>query len=246
LRTNNSENEDDEGMSNSLAIDFDNTKQQPGNWLQSAFYSIYNDYVGARSGLYESKTVLVADNKKNKFMGYSVPIYYGSAEGGGLSYNLCRVSAVRPVGDSLYEFTTSSEVDQPMLKDSLDVVPYYHYLHIQNGKLLALPGSRVFGFTQYVKLDDSYLQGCFVVNGKKVDHVTNEMLQYMKNEIYASYGYQFKTKAWNDIFSERFYQSIGDKKNATVDDSLTVIDKYNIAWINQKLNKQANNTLASN
>jgi hypothetical protein len=90
------------------------------------------------------------------------------------------------------------------------------------------------------------LQGCYIVNGKKVDHLTNEMLQYMKNEIYASYGYQFKTKAWNDIFDVRFYQELGDRKNTNVDDSLSAIEKYNINWINQKLKGQGSNTLAAN
>jgi hypothetical protein len=133
-----------------------------------------------------------------------------------------------------------------MFKDSLDVGPYYHYLYIKNGKLVALPNSRIFGCSKYVKLDDSYLQGCYIVNGKKVDHLTNEMLQYMKNEIYASYGYQFKTKAWNDIFDVRFYQELGDRKNTNVDDSLSAIEKYNINWINQKLKGQGSNTLAAN
>jgi hypothetical protein len=245
LRHDNSDNDDD-GMSNSLEIDFDGAKQQTDNWLESMFYSLYNDYVGGRAGLYESKTVVVADNKKNKLLGYSVPIYYGDADGGRLNYDMCRISAIRPVGDSLYEFTTSSEVDQPMFKDSLDVGPYYHYLYIKNGKLVALPNSRIFGCSKYVKLDDSYLQGCYIVNGKKVDHLTNEMLQYMKNEIYASYGYQFKTKAWNDIFDVRFYQELGDRKNTNVDDSLSAIEKYNINWINQKLKGQGSNTLAAN
>lgn len=245
LRQDNSGN-DDEGWSNSLEINFDGAKQQANNWFESMVYSLYNDYVGGRSGLYESKTVVVADNKKNELLGYSVPVYYGDADGGTLNYNMCHVSAIRPVGDSLYEFATSSEVDQPMLKDTLQVVPYYHYLYVKNGKLVALPGSRVFACTKYVKIDDSYLQGCYVINGKKVDHVTNEMLQYMKNEIYGSYGYTFKNKAWNDIFSIRFYQDLGDTKNANVDDSLTVIDKYNINWINQKLRAQGSSTLAAN
>ena len=244
LRTDNSGNDDE--YTSSLDIDFDGAKEDGGNWLKSIFYSLYNNFVGGRGDLYQSKTVIIADNKQNKAFGYSVPLYYGDNDGGTMTYDMCKVSTLHPIGDSLYEFTTSSEVDQPMLKDTLQVVPYYHYLYIKNGKLTALPGSRVFGCTKYVKMDDSYLQGCYVVNGKKVDHITNEMLQYMKNEIYGSYGYTFKTKAWNDIFNIRFYQQLGDTKNASVDDSLTAIDRYNINWINQKMKGQGGNTLAAN
>jgi hypothetical protein len=71
------------------------------------------------------------------------------------------------------------------------------------------------------------------------------MLRYIKNEIYADYRYQFKDKRWQDVFMDNRAYNSYDKKsdnsyekkpnNINVDDSLTVIDKYNINWINQKL-----------
>ncbi len=80
----------------------------------------------------------------------------------------------------------------------------------------------------------------------------------MKNEIYADYAYQFKDKRWEEIFqgmqsyalpeSYKDGNEIKPKLNAgTVDDSLTVIDKYNINWISQKLKeaKTPPNTLAA-
>ena len=106
-----------------------------------------------------------------------------------------------------------------------------------------MKSKRVFP-TQYVKLDDSYLQACYTLGigthpnrkTKTVDHLTKEMLQYMKNEIYASYKYRFKNQKWNDVFEYRFSGNGDTTKNANVDDSLTTIDKYNIAFINSKLN----------
>ena len=83
---------------------------------------------------------------------------------------------------------------------------------------------------------------------KTVDHLTPEMLRYIKNEIYADYRYEFKDKRWLEIFAEMpSYQNYGEKNkpdNESVDDSLTAIDKYNINWISQKL-KEKNNTLAA-
>ena len=84
-----------------------------------------------------------------------------------------------------------------------------------------------------------------------LDHVTPEMLRYMKNEIYADYAYQFKDKRWAEAFQEmNSYSNYANKNkpdNISVDDSLTVIDKYNINWINQKLKegKTKPNTLAA-
>jgi len=65
----------------------------------------------------------------------------------------------------------------------------------------------------------------------------------MKNEIYASYGYRFKSADWNDRFSYRFGSDT--TKAVNVDDSLTVIDKYNINFLNQKLKNQDSKTLAA-
>jgi hypothetical protein len=70
--------------------------------------------------------------------------------------------------------------------------------------------------------------------------VTPEMLRYMKNEIFADYRYQFKDKRWQDVFGEMdsYNNRSGQDNrpnNVNVDDSLTVIDKYNINWITQKL-----------
>jgi hypothetical protein len=79
------------------------------------------------------------------------------------------------------------------------------------------------------------------------------MLRYMKNEIFADYAYQFKDKRWISIFENgdnpAYNEHVNNNKpyNVSVDDSLTVIDKYNINWINQKLKgtKTPQNTIAA-
>ncbi|MGZ3835120.1 MAG: hypothetical protein ACXVB0_16455, partial [Mucilaginibacter sp.] len=61
---------------------------------------------------------------------------------------------------------------------------------------------------------------------------------------FASYRYKFKNEKWTKQFEYNFGRSDG-ANNVTVDDSLTAIDKYNIAWINQKLKGQKTNSLAA-
>jgi hypothetical protein len=239
---------DEDGYGNgsgSIDIAFEGEKKgDDDNWFQSVFYSIANDYLGGRGGLYRSKSVLVVDKKHNQILGFNGDVYIGQDEGYGELSGDCRENSIKAINDSLFEFKTTSQIVERLFKETEDIDegPFYRYLQAKSGKFVLLKSDRIFP-TQYVKLDDSYLQGCYVLGigvypdrkSKTIDHVTKEMLQYMKNEIYASYKYRFKTKEWNDVFEYRF-NSNDTTKNASVDDSLTTIDKYNIAFINSKLN----------
>ncbi len=238
----------EENASAMLSMDFKGAKSTDKDWLASAFYSLYDDFVGGRGGLYQSNAVILADRNKNRLIGFSISAYQGEEEGEGVNTNLCNENAITALGDSLYEFKTTSGFYQDMPDGSFLVDgPCYHYLKIENGKLTAQSTDRLFGCTQFVKLNDSYLKGCYVLSGKErndknkaVDHLTPELLRYMKNEIYASYGYQFKNLKWDTVFMDRFhkYYNQDGNTNANVNDSLTAIDKYNITWIDQKLKQQ--------
>ncbi|WP_295716456.1 WG repeat-containing protein [Mucilaginibacter sp.] len=249
-------NEDEDGGegSRSIAVAFDGDKNDGDvNWFQSAYYTIVNDYLGGRGGLYTSKNLLVVDKKHNQILGFNTAVDLGEGEGFGSLSGACMENFTRAINDSLFEFKSTSYFYQPLLneEETLEEGPSYHYLQVKNGKLVDLKSERLFP-TQFIKLDDSYLQGCYTIitgpykSSKKttMDHVNQSLLQYMKNEIYASYKYKFKNQKWNDVFEYRFSQ--GDTtRNANVDDSLTTIDKYNISFINNKLNRQKNNTLAA-
>jgi hypothetical protein len=248
-------NEDEDGGegSRSIAVAFDGDKNDDANWFQSAYYTIVNDYLGGRGGLYTSKNVLVVDKKHNQILGFKASVDLGEGEGFNSLSGACKESSTRAINDSLFEFKSTSSFYQPLLNEdeTLKEGPYYHYLQVKNGKLVDLKSERLFP-TQFIKLDDSYLQGCYTIttdpyDSEKqtaMDHVNQTLLQYMKNEIYASYKYKFKNQKWNDVFEYRF--SSGDTtRNANVDDSLTTIDKFNISFINSKLNGQKANTLAA-
>jgi hypothetical protein len=241
----NGESEEGEDGSRSIAVSFDGADktENTNNWFQSAYYSIVNDYLGGRGGLYSSKNVLVVDKKHNQIIGFNADLSLGEEEGLGQLQGDCRESSIKALNDSLFEFKTTSEIGVTLRNQTgdIDEGPLYHYLQLKNGKFVALPSKRVFP-TQYVKLDDAYLQGCYVLGdgiypnrkARSVDHLNTEMLQYMKNEIYASYKYRFKSKEWKDVFEYRFTDA-DTTTNVSVDDSLTVIDKYNIQFIANKL-----------
>ncbi|RFZ92169.1 YARHG domain-containing protein [Mucilaginibacter conchicola] len=237
-----------------VEVKFSGEQKSEDNWFTTAFYSVLEDYLGGRGGLYENRAMLLVDKKQNRILGFDASSYHGNGEGGAPVDGICRENFVKAINDTLFEFKTTSTLFAEMYaKDTyLDEGPYYHYLELKGGKLVAKESSRLFP-TQFVKLDDSYLAGCYsITNGqydeklkqKTLDHLTPEMLQYMKNEIYASYHYKFKNQRWDKIFDDRYYVNEKDK-NVSVEDSLTAIDKYNINWINSKLNPQKPAVLAA-
>ncbi|HEX3385070.1 MAG TPA: YARHG domain-containing protein, partial [Mucilaginibacter sp.] len=175
----------------------------------------------------------------------------------------CDINSIKVINDSLYEVKTGAALWFDLYDSTKTITggTYYHYLAVRNNKLVELPNSRIFGFTKYMKLDDSYLSGCYTIaiglgyenkeQTKKIEHITPELLRYMKNEIYADYGYKFKDKRWMDVFENMpnyafdFKTQAPKAPNVSVDDSLTAIDKYNINWIEQKLKGAPSTTLAA-
>jgi hypothetical protein len=245
------EEDDEEKGSKKIDVKYNGADNKESNWFASIFYSIIDNFWDGRAGLYEddeSKKVLLVDKKQNRILSYEAENFLAEEEEERPSRmsEACNENQLKAINDTLFEYKTTMAVSQSLLNadDILKEAPYYYYLHITDGKLLALPNKRVFGCTKYVKMDDSYLNGCFMVGNNKLDHMTTSILQYMKNEIYASYGYKFKNDKWTKVFEYRFDRYEG-AKNVKVDDSLTTIEKYNINWINGKLSPQKTNTLAA-
>jgi YARHG domain len=173
---------------------------------------------------------------------------------------VCDVNSIKKINDSLFEVKAGAGLYAELYDSTKTIVggTYYHYLTIKNNKMSEMRNNRTFAFTKYVKMDDSYLNGCYnLLIGsvrydqgakKTIDHITPEMLRYIKNEIYADYGYAFKDKRWKTVFMDmQSYYKSGEQDwpgNTTVEDSLTEIDKYNINWINQKLKESKTNSSA--
>jgi hypothetical protein len=129
---------------------------------------------------------------------------------------------------------------------------YSYYKIKENGEIENMKSNRVFDFTKFVVMDDSYFKGCFskhrsademydddddeVGNMWLYDHLTLEDLDLMRNEIYAEYGLKFKTEKWQLYFSQKpWYKPAYDN----VDQFLSNIDKQNIKLILLEKQKMA-------
>lgn len=251
------DNSDDEVHKN-YKVAFSGKSQDADNWLEVSFYSIRDYFLGGRSEFYDKKNLVIIDKKNDRLFTQNIETDYSEEEGASTLQSPCDVNSVKIINDSLFEVKSGAGLSIYLYDSTKSVTggPYYHYLAIKNNKLVELPDNRNFGFTKYVKMDDSYLVACYnmivgrgrSVEGqeKTIDHVTEDMLRYMKNEIYADYRYQFKDKRWEEVFMYSRLSNYSDKaKNASVDDSLTVVDKYNINFLNQKLRASKTNTLAA-
>jgi len=245
-------------------IGFSNKINDADGWLEASFYAIRDYYLGGRSEFYDKKNILIVDKKRNRVFAQDIATDYSPGDGDGESpEGTCDVDNIKTINDSLFEVKSGAILYANMYDSTKTIVEgsYYHYLTIKNNKLTELPNARNFGFTKYIKMDDSYLNGCYIMqtgndysdktSKKTVSHLTPEILRYIKNEIYADYGYKFKDNRWQAVFQEMpnyGYDPTTQKPkeaNVTVDDSLTAIDKYNINWINQKLRAAKPNTLAA-
>ncbi len=255
-------NDDEDGdIHKKYQVSYAGESEEPTSWLTASFYSIRDYFLGGRSEFYDKKNIVIIDKKKDRIFTQDIRSDYTPDEGSGSVDKTCDVNSIKLINDTLFEVKAGAAlwIDLYDSTKSIEGGTYYHYLAIEHNKLKELPDNRNFGFTKYVKMDDSYLNGCYSMcigsgtydtrEKKTIDHITPGMLQYMKNEIYAEYRYQFKDKRWQDIFIDNNAYFNVDKKpnNTNVDDSLTVIDKYNINWINQKLKegKTKPNTLAA-
>ena len=239
-------------------VGYSDTKKDTANWLVASFYSIRDYFLGGRSEFYDRKNLVIVDKRSNRMFTQNIPTDYSGEEDDASFTGICDVNSIKVINDSLFEVKSGAVLSMP-LYDSTKMIEggdYYHYLAVRNNKLVELPDERKFGFTKYIKMDDSYLNGCYnLLTGtgpyesrqkKTLDHITPEMLRYMKNEIYAEYHYHFKDKRWQEIFTRPEVEAGPD--NANIDDMLTETDKFNINWITQKLKgeRATPNTLASN
>ncbi len=232
------------------------------NWFTASFYNIRDYFLGGRSEFYDKRNIVIIDKKLDRVFTQDIGTDYTPGDDESALGGVCDITSIRAINDTLFEVKSGANMFVELYDSTRTVMggTYYHYLVIRNNELKELPNKRNFGFTKYVKMDDSYLEGCYQMligantrDGvtKTLDRITPEMLKYMKNEIFAGYRYRFKDKRWQNVFmdmeDEYDPKTEGQKPlNANVDDSLTAIDKYNINWIMQKLKGGSTKTAPAN
>ena len=75
---------------------------------------------------------------------------------------------------------------------------------------------------------------CRLIKESELDSMTSEQLATARNEIFATYGHEFKTKKWKDYFELKSWYK--PTKN-DITDRLNPIEKKNVELINRKENE---------
>lgn len=137
-------------------------------------------------------------------------------------------------GDTLIEIRQGDHLNYPY--HSLQ--GYKYFALDKTGKTTELKTNRFFKYTKFVKIDENYFYGCYIkfLESKQemmertehTKHLSIQDLDVMRNEIFAEYGYKFKSEKWQKYFDKTdWYQA----KYDNVDEFLSETDKFNIKVI---------------
>lgn len=128
---------------------------------------------------------------------------------------------------------------------------FKYYKINTDGEIEELETPRRYDFTKYVKIDESYFGGCqwehipFEARGDEDESfnlvMTNGLsyqdLDVMRNEIFAEYGFIFKSDKWKIYFGEKDWYK---PQFENVDHLMTETDKHNVRFILEYQQKHKN------
>jgi hypothetical protein len=136
--------------------------------------------------------------------------------------------------NSYYSMEGSSWPESNMLS--------YEYFELgPNLSVKHLSTHRDFPFTQFVKMDSSYLQGDFsgydyeLEKEVKSTFISSSTLEYMREEILADYGFIFPDENTNERYKGRDWYKPRYESIEAFRDDMTDIDRYNLDFLDKIL-----------
>ena len=128
-----------------------------------------------------------------------------------------------------------------------DIVPVYTYFTLTDD-LHVVPAKtdRTFAQTAFVYLDSSYFQGPFkrwvterkdsidVMGYRQFAHLSRETLQYMHDDILASYGFKFQDEERNGYFN---FNDIPARSMEEIEAMLSDVDRHNLDLLKSMISK---------
>jgi hypothetical protein len=184
---------------------------------------IQSRFIGGRGEFYNDQKIVLVNKKRNLVASFDI----GSAN------NL----QFKKLSDSLFQYTYIYNGEGP--GDDLPEIdiPQYNYFYFNGNKLTTIESSRRFPFTQFMKIDSSYLKGVFQKWNPKLNasetstFLSKEAIAQMRDEILASYGFVFvdrESKQW--LSYAQWYKPTIDSYDE-VYAKASEIDKYNLDFL---------------
>jgi hypothetical protein len=185
-------------------------------------------FIGGRGEFYAEQKVSLLDKEKNIVSSFSI------FAGKDLSF--------KKINDSLYQY--SHVVDYQFEMGPGDSFPeqnfpFYGYFLYDGKKMQQLSSVRRFDFTQFVKIDSSFLTGNFDVWDShsqrtiKANFVSNETIGQIRDEILASYGFVFPDQERNEQYLHIVRNLPVVSSYDEVYSKASEIDKYNLDFLNK-------------
>ena len=200
--------------------------------LVAFFVSAYESGIGARGYEQDVKKLVIHNQNTNA-------LHTTRLGALGISDYFCRTAGYRFVNDSIVE-VESNRYSYRGKNQRYDFETVFTYHKIEaDGTLQELKSNRYYDFTKFILMNENNLKGCFAwtIQDRSIDnehnmwitdHLSIEDLDIMRNEIFAEYGYKFKTEKWQKYFSAQPWYN---PRYDDVNDLLTEIDKANVELI---------------
>jgi hypothetical protein len=182
-------------------------------------------YLEGREEFYKYKQITFIDNNNKATATTKLPL-------GKTSF--------RKIDSTLLEVVTIPLVDTEWLdgeESELNIPIYHYYVTTNNGTLEQLKTRRRFAFTEFVKIDSSYITGDFQTYNFEIDEFENTTilsiptLQEMRNEILAGYGFIFTDPHVTNQFKYRSDYVPRFKTYSDILGGFTETDQHNIAFL---------------
>jgi hypothetical protein len=192
--------------------------------------SITKQYLDGREGFYTSNEVSFIDRE--------------GAVVGTSSHVMSKDLTVTRIDSTLLQIKSpySSDNYEIYQEDSDETetnIPQYLYFRLEETGPGELTSNRSFNFTEFVKLDSSYLTGEFTyiaretMNYETRNFLCDSTLIRMRNEILASYGYAFKDEETRTYFTFNNWYKPQYESLADIEGLLSDIDKHNLKFLEQ-------------
>lgn len=190
----------------------------------SALMVMLNDnYLEGREGFYERTNVTFVNDKHQ-------PLGTFTVASGTITFH--------KIDSSLMELRIARASDDGYgeMDDDWDA-PYFQYFSLDHATITKLESNRYYGFTKFVKIDSSYLEGTFYEweeganQPKESTFALNNILVSMRNEILAEYGYNFSDPEMKDDFINRDWYKPRYSRYEEFYDSMTETDRYNLEFL---------------
>jgi hypothetical protein len=196
--------------------------------LSAFIVSLKTGYVEGREGFYESNNITFVDEKDNQVAKYE-------SKSGEIEFN--------KIDSALLEIkintraTDYESFSYAMGKSKKEWnFPNYQYMSLVEG-VRKFESTRIYSFTEFVKMDSSYLKGEFFYwdetkqkSGTRT-FLSDETIEDIRNEILASNGYIFADEKISKESEYRKWYKPRYARYKDVIDNMSEIDKHNLQFL---------------